>query len=68
MILTQSEYERMNDINRRANQPWVTNVRDPKVFVRGTVKHSDHATLTLRAWHRVEMNTNLCSSRKVLCS
>jgi hypothetical protein len=57
LILTSPECERLNDKEREANQPWTTNVRDPLVFVRGTVKHSDHGTLNLRDWHRVEMNT-----------
>jgi len=31
--------------------------RDPVVFVRGKISHSDHATIRLDDWHRVEMNT-----------
>jgi hypothetical protein len=31
--------------------------RDPLVYARGTVRHSDHATITLPDWHRVVMNT-----------
>ena len=30
---------------------------DPEVYVRGTVKHRDHATIRLDGWHRVELNT-----------
>ena len=38
---------------------WVWRVmqRDPQVFVRGRVSHSDHATICLHGWHRVAMNT-----------
>ncbi|MFN8394902.1 MAG: hypothetical protein U0176_09625 [Bacteroidia bacterium] len=32
------------------------------VMVRGTVKHSDHRTITLHGWHRVAMNTEANSS------
>lgn len=32
-------------------------VRDAEVFVRGTVRHSDHKTIRLVGWHRVLMNT-----------
>ena len=32
-------------------------VRDPELFARGTVRHPDHATITLHGWHRVVMNT-----------
>ena len=31
--------------------------RDPEVYVKGRVKHSDHATLHLNGWHRVYQNT-----------
>ena len=31
--------------------------RDPELFARGTVRHPDHATITLHGWHRVVMNT-----------
>ena len=31
--------------------------RNPGVYARGAVRHSDHATITLPFWHRVIMNT-----------
>lgn len=36
---------------------WRTMRRNPGVFVRGRVRHPDHATITLHEWHRVVMNT-----------
>lgn len=36
---------------------WRQTVRDAAVYVRGRVRHSDHATITLPDWHRVVMNT-----------
>lgn len=36
---------------------WRTMQRNPSVFVRGRVRHSDHATITLPGWHQVVMNT-----------
>lgn len=36
---------------------WQVRYRDAGVYARGTVRHSDHATITLRDWHRVWMNT-----------
>lgn len=36
---------------------WRTMQRDPLVYARGTVRHADHATITLPYWHRVVMNT-----------
>ncbi len=32
-------------------------VRDASVYVKGTIRHADHATITLNGWHRVVMNT-----------
>ncbi len=31
--------------------------RNPKAYARGTVRHSDHKTITLPCWHEVLMNT-----------
>ena len=36
---------------RRSSQ-----VRNPEVFVRGYVRHADHATIVLHGWHRVYLN------------
>lgn len=39
------------------HQRWTRMVRDAEVYVRGKVRHSDHATVNLMGWHRVYMNT-----------
>ena len=31
--------------------------RNPGVYVRGRIRHPDHATITLHGWHQVVMNT-----------
>lgn len=31
--------------------------RDPKVYVKGKIRHSDHKTIELDFWHEVQMNT-----------
>jgi hypothetical protein len=36
---------------------WRAMRRNPGVYVRGRVRHADHATITLNGWHRVLMNT-----------
>lgn len=36
---------------------WQVMQREPSVFVLGRVSHADHATITLREWHRVAVNT-----------
>lgn len=36
-------------------------VKDPEVYARGHVRHPDHATLTLRDWHRVYPNREASS-------
>jgi hypothetical protein len=30
---------------------------NPEVYACGTIRHPDHATIVLRGWHRVVMNT-----------
>jgi hypothetical protein len=42
---------------KAARWGWRQFVRDPEVFVRGRVWHSDHKTVVLEGWHRVVMNT-----------
>jgi hypothetical protein len=32
-------------------------MREADVFAKGAVRHPDHATVVLRGWHRVAMNT-----------
>ena len=36
---------------------WQVMRRNPGVYARGNVRHSDHETITLPCWHRVIMNT-----------
>jgi hypothetical protein len=36
---------------------WRQMWRNAGVYVRGRVRHPDHATITLHGWHRVVMNT-----------
>ena len=36
---------------------WRTMRRNPGVYVKGRIRHPDHATVTLHGWHRVVMNT-----------
>ncbi len=55
--LTEGEYRDL--IKRRPGAEswnWTIMRRDPVVFVRGTVRHPDHKTVTLPFWHRVLLN------------
>lgn len=36
---------------------WRPMQREPRVYVKGRVRHADHATIWLPDWHRVVMNT-----------
>lgn len=56
--LTQAEYEGLlKRTPSAARWGWQTMARNPGVYARGAVSHSDHATITLPFWHRVIMNT-----------
>lgn len=54
--LTQAQFARLSE-KVRTHAGWRTMVRNPRVFVRGTVRHSDHKTIFLNGWHEVFMNT-----------
>jgi hypothetical protein len=56
--VTEREYKQL--LAERPNARawgWHTRVRNAGVYARGTVRHPDHATITLHEWHRVWMNT-----------
>ena len=54
--LTQAAYARLSE-KVRSQPGWSRMVRNPRAFVRGTVRHSDHKTIFLEGWHEVFMNT-----------
>jgi hypothetical protein len=53
--ISEAQCRRLTDEERRG--PWSRMVRDPEVFAKGAIQHPDHATVVLRGWHRVAMNT-----------
>ena len=55
--LTPEQYARWRQENPHVNVRWQQMQREPEVYVKGTVKHRDHATIRLDGWHRVVMNT-----------
>lgn len=54
--LTQAQFAALSQ-KVRAQAGWRTMRRNPRVLVRGTVRHSDHKTILLRGWHEVFVNT-----------
>lgn len=54
--LSQAAFARLSE-GVRSQAGWRTMVRNPRVFVRGTVRHPDHKTIVLEGWHEVFMNT-----------
>jgi hypothetical protein len=56
--LTESQYKALIARDKPARfLNWRQMVRNAGVFVRGTIRHPDHATIVLEDWHRVLMNT-----------
>jgi hypothetical protein len=56
--VTLDQYERILSNDPKAKMwGWRTMSRNPGVYVRGRIRHPDHATITLNGWHRVLMNT-----------
>jgi hypothetical protein len=53
--VTEDEFRRLPTEER--SRLWRTMRRNARVFVRGTVRHPDHATIRLDCWHEVVMNT-----------
>jgi hypothetical protein len=56
--VTAAQYQKILAGNPKAKGwSWRTMRRNPGVFVKGRIRHPDHATITLHGWHRVLMNT-----------
>ncbi|MBZ0187218.1 MAG: hypothetical protein K8F91_13305 [Candidatus Obscuribacterales bacterium] len=56
--LTHKQYKALIERNPKArNFAWRDMQRNAAVFVKGTVRHPDHATIMLNSWHNVLMNT-----------
>jgi hypothetical protein len=54
--ITEAQFGRLTREQQRRGG-WSRMVRDPELFARGAIRHPDHATIVLREWHRVLMNT-----------
>ena len=54
--LSEKNYRALSDAERK-RWNWRVMRRDPRVFVRGCVRHSDHKTVVLQGWHEVFSNT-----------
>ena len=54
--VTHDEFDALPEVERQ-DMGWRAMVRDAEVFAQGRITHRDHATLVLRGWHRVFMNT-----------
>jgi hypothetical protein len=56
--VTEPRYRAILTGNPKAKRwGWRLMRRNPGVYVQGRIRHPDHATITLRGWHRVLMNT-----------
>jgi hypothetical protein len=54
--ISDARYRRLTEKDRRTGG-WARFVRDPELYANGAIRHPDHATIVLRGWHRVAMNT-----------
>lgn len=65
-VFTPQEYKA-----RKAADKWFgkwgvgTRIRNPEIYVRGHVRHADHATVYLDRWHRVYINAELTTQGPV---
>jgi hypothetical protein len=56
--VTETTYKKIVSGNSKAKGwGWRPMRRNPGVYVKGRIRHADHATITLHGWHRVLMNT-----------
>ena len=56
--VTEADYRRLIQSDPKSkNWRWQVMRRNPEVYVKGRIRHSDHKTIVLHGWHRVVMNT-----------
>ena len=53
--LSEAEFRALSEKAKLGS--WDKMVRDAEVYAKGAIRHPDHATVVLRGWHRVLMNT-----------
>ena len=59
-VYTQEKFRRRKAEDKRFARWGVeTRVRNPDIYVRGYVRHADHATIHLEGWHHVYINAEL---------
>jgi hypothetical protein len=51
-----AQFRRLSEDERKQGG-WIPMRRNAAVFARGAIRHPDHATVVLREWHQVAMNT-----------
>lgn len=61
-ILTDGQFNKLKDENPLSAKFYVRRRVDAKVYVKGWVRHPDHATITLKDWHEVIPNTETTMS------
>ena len=58
--LTEREKKRyLRDHPHSKKWTWSHQVRNPDFYVKGNIRHPDHATLKLKQWHQVHMNREI---------
>ncbi|MFT3684080.1 MAG: hypothetical protein QM783_03970 [Phycisphaerales bacterium] len=55
--ITLEQYKKFVQRRHWANARWTTAQRNAQLYVKGRIRHPDHATITLDCWHMVQMNT-----------
>ena len=56
--VTAAQYQKIVAGNPKAKSwGWRSMQRNPGVYVKGRIRHPDHATIILHGWHQVLMNT-----------
>ncbi len=59
-IYTRDEYRKHRRADKRFGRGGVqTRILNPHIYVRGYVRHADHATVHLKGWHRVHINAEV---------
>jgi hypothetical protein len=55
--ISMDAYNRLSQEERRKGGMWRQMVQNPTAYARGRVTHSDHSTIHLKVWHRIQVNT-----------
>jgi hypothetical protein len=63
--ISMDAYNKLSQDEKRKGGVWRQMVENPTAYARGKVTHSDHSTIRLQGWHRIQVNSEAVLNRRL---